>query len=187
MPGLDSSAIRPASRRGRAVLAGLSLAIAQLPIGAAAGQGEAGSAEAGARFFSGQLRLAGGGPSCAACHAVAGLPFPGGGTMGPDLTDVYPRYGPEALGTVLATLFFPTMNPVFAGRLLTPAEQADLQALLAAAGTSPAPAVTGRLLLCGLLLLAAAVALLAWLGRAQLSGVRAALVADARRAREGRP
>ncbi|WP_248359886.1 cytochrome c [Anaeromyxobacter oryzae] len=146
-----------------------------------------GSADAGARLFSGQTRLAGGGPSCAACHAIAGLPFPGGGTMGPDLTGVYARYGPEALGTVLATLFFPTMDPVFAGRLLTPAERADLQAFMAASGTSPAPAATGRLLLFGLLLLAAAAALMAWLGRARLCGVRAALVADARRAREGRP
>lgn len=107
------------ARRGWAVLAGLSLAIAQLPVGAAAARGEAGSAEAGARLFSGQTRFAGGGPSCASCHPIAGLPFPGGGTMGPDLTDISPRIGPEALGVVLATLFFPTMNPVFAGRLLT--------------------------------------------------------------------
>lgn len=190
MPGLDSSSIRPVyARRGWAALAALALALAlaQWPVAAAAGQGEAGSAEAGARLFSGQTRFAGGGPPCAACHPIARLPFPGGGTMGPDLTAVYPSYGPEALGTMLATLFFPTMNPVFAGRLLTPAEQADLEAFLAAAGTNPAPAVTGRLFLCGLLLLAAAVASMAWLGRARLHGVRATLVADARRAREGRP
>ncbi|HET7754373.1 MAG TPA: hypothetical protein VFK85_10725 [Anaeromyxobacteraceae bacterium] len=173
--------------RRSVVLAALVLALAQWPIGTAADGGKKGSAEQGSRLFSGETHFARGGPSCAACHPVEGLPFPGGGTMGPDLTGAYAKFGPEALATVLSTLFFPTMNPVFAGKLLTPAEQADVQAFLAVAGTGPAQAVTGRLFLCGLLLLAAAVALIAWLGRTRLRGVRAALVAGARRRREARP
>lgn len=171
----------------RGALAALSLALASFPAGAA-GAVASGSVEAGERLFSGEARFANGGPPCGACHAVAELPFPGGGTMGPDLTGAYPKYGPEAMDMVLATLFFPTMNPIFAGRLLTPAERADLQAFLTAVGTSASPrAATGRLLLGGLLLFAGATALIAWLGRARLRGVRAALVGSARRAREGRP
>lgn len=187
MPRVGSSFTgTPPSRCSWTIAAALAVAVAHAPVCAAA-QRAPGSAERGARLFSGQTRFAGGGPSCAACHVVGGLPFPGGGVMGPDLTGAYRKYGPEALDTVLATLFFPTMNPVFAGRLLTPSEQADLEAFLAATGTAPAPSVTWRLFACGLLLLAAALALIGWLGRSGIRGVRAALVAGARRARGGRP
>lgn len=188
MPCFDSSFRRaPRGARHLAVVAALTLAATHLPVWAAAAEPAPASAATGARLFSGETRFAGGGPPCAACHAVAGLAFPGGGVMGPDLTGSYRKYGPEALETVLATLFFPTMNPVFAGRLLSPAEQADLEAFLATTGTAAAPAVTGRLLVVALLLLAATLALLGWLGRSGLRGVRAGLVASARRAREGRP
>lgn len=155
----------------------------------AAGQDEAGSASTGERLFSGQTRFAGGGPPCAACHDIAGLPYPGGGTMGPDLTGSYAKFGPDALAVVVRTLFFPTMDPVFTGRPLTPAEQRDLTAFFARAAASPPPRpITARLLLAALVLLAAAAGLVGWLGRARLRGVRAGLVAGARRrSREGGP
>ena len=46
---------------------------------------------AGESLFQGTTRFANGGPACAACHTVGSLPFPGGGTMGPDLTHEYSK------------------------------------------------------------------------------------------------
>jgi hypothetical protein len=94
----------------------------------------------GARLFMGQASFANGGPSCAACHSIATLPFPGGGSLGPDLTGAYPKYGPPGLQNVLATLFFPTMAPIFTNRPLTPPEQRDLEAFFQqAAAAQPRP------------------------------------------------
>ncbi len=145
------------------------------------------SADAGERLFAGEVRFANGGPPSAACHAAAGLRFPGGGSLGPDLTDAYSKYGPEPLDVVLTTLFVPTMNPLFAGRPLTAAERAELTAFLASrAGQAPAAPATPRMLAYGVLAFAAAAALIAWLGRSRLRGVRAALV-RARRSQETPP
>ncbi len=85
-----------------------------------------GSAERGERLFAGRIRFRNGGPPCFACHAVAGLPFPGGGTLGPNLTRTYSKLGPEGLSTALHTLFFPAMAPLYDKHLLTPAERSDL-------------------------------------------------------------
>jgi ubiquinol-cytochrome c reductase cytochrome c subunit len=171
------------ARRGRGERTRTGVALARLVLALAiAGAGEAaaaGNAASGERLFGGRTRFANGGPPCAACHAVAGLPAPGGGTMGPDLTGAYAKYGPEALDTVLTTLFFPTMNPLFAARLLSPGERADVEAFLAGV-SGPAPAATARMFLLGLLLFAAFVVAIASFGRSRLRGVRAALVRRAR-------
>lgn len=87
-----------------------------------------GDAAQGERLFNGAASLANGGTSCIACHSVAGVAALGGGTLGPDLTKVYTRYGATGLPSALATLPFPTMQGIFAARLLTPQEQADLYA-----------------------------------------------------------
>ncbi len=166
----------PTSRRGALVR----LAIAAALLGAAssaAAAGEArGDAGRGERLFDGTARLASGGPACAGCHSVAGLPSPGGGTMGPDLTDAFRKYGPEPLDTVLSTLFFPNMDPLFAGRPLTQGERTDLEAYLAAAGGRRAQGTTARLFLAGAILFAVLAAAVALLGRTRLRGVRASLV-----------
>ena len=52
----------------------------------AAGESQPGSVAAGRALFLGTVRFHNGGPACSACHSVAGLPFPEGGTMGPDFT-----------------------------------------------------------------------------------------------------
>ena len=101
--------------------------------------------------------------------------------MAPDLTDAYSKYGADALDTVLTTLFFPTMDPLFAGRPLSPDERADLQAFLARAG-GRSQGWTARMLVLGVVAFATFIAAIAWLGRTRLRGVRAALV---RRARSG--
>ncbi len=116
------------------------LVVALIAIAQPAGQLPAGSAAAGAKLFSGTMRFRNGGPACASCHSAAGIPFPNGGTLGPDLTTASVRFGPEAMQMFVSTLFFPTMIPVFQGRLLTPAEQSDLLAFFAqSSGSGAAP------------------------------------------------
>ncbi len=98
-----------------------------------------GSPRAGADLFSGAVRFENGGPPCASCHAVASIPFPNGGSLGPDLTGVFAKYGAAALGPLLAALPFPTMAPIFRQRLPTASEQRDLEAFLEEAGKKPKP------------------------------------------------
>ncbi len=106
-----------------------------------------GSAAAGESLFSGATRFANGGPPCLSCHDIAGLAFPHGGILGPDLTVSWAKYGPLALAPVLNTLYFPTMVPIFTTRPLTPAERGDLAAFLQAeAGRTPSAGTTGELL-----------------------------------------
>ncbi len=104
-----------------------------------------GSAERGKQLFGGTARFQNRGPACAECHSTAGLPFPNGGTLGPDLTGDYQRFGPDAMSVILQTLYFPTMNPIFANRPLAPAEQADLMAFFQQSGAGASPRVTGAI------------------------------------------
>ena len=134
-------------------------------------------AEQGRDLFSGRVRLANGGPACGACHSISTLRFPNGGLVGPDVSGAYEMLGPDGVDAMLQTLFFPTMQPVYNTRPLTPDEQLELKAFLQqAGGTSPARrdtlAIAG-LALCGFMVLMA----LAWLTwRHRLRGVRAELV-----------
>lgn len=102
--------------------------------GPPAGALPVGSAATGAKLFSGLIPFQKGGPPCISCHDVARIPFPGGGTLGPDLTGAFTKYGGEGMNSVLATLPFPTMKPIFDHHPLTPQEQQDLAALLQKAG-----------------------------------------------------
>lgn len=89
-----------------------------------------GSAVRGKELFSGKVRFENGGPPCAACHSIAGLSFPNGGTLGPNLTHEYGKLGPQGTAIVLKTLYFPAMSPIYDSRPLVSQEQADLQAFL---------------------------------------------------------
>ncbi len=145
----------------------------------------AGDARAGLALFSGDVPFANRGPPCGSCHDITGLAFPGGGTLGPDLSQSYSTFGPDGTAVVLATLYFPTMSPVFAGRLLTPAEQRDLTALLVHTSQQPAQpdSDTAWVALLGLAAFAF-FALLAFVAAMRrLKGVRAPLVE--RRTRRG--
>ncbi len=80
------------------------------------------------------------GAQCFACHAVASIAPPNGGSLGPDLTGSFKKYGgAQGLTAVLAGVPFPTMVPVYRARALSPQEQADLAAFLGAASGAPAP------------------------------------------------
>lgn len=90
-----------------------------------------GDAAVGKRLFRGAQTLANGGGSCHACHAAGTVDFRGGRGLGPDLTDVYDRFGGEAgLAAWLADPASPTMQPLFADHPLTEAEIADITAFL---------------------------------------------------------
>jgi len=96
-------------------------------------------APAGQALFTGADQFQNGGPPCAACHSISGVPFPNGGSLGPDLTGASALLGPEGTSLALQTLFFPTMNPIFADRPLTLREQNQLKTFLEQAGKNAPP------------------------------------------------
>ena len=110
---------------------------------AQAAQLPAGDAQRGMALFTGDQPLANGGPACIACHTLNGAVALGGGTLGPDLTQVFQRYGDAGLASALNTIPFPTMQGVFLNQPLTPQEQANLHVLFTwTQNNAPAPAPT---------------------------------------------
>jgi hypothetical protein len=96
-----------------------------------------GSAARGKELFTGQVRLQNGGPPCATCHSIAGLPFPNGGTLGPNLTGAYKKLGLRGMPVAVKTLYFPMMTSIYDPHPLTLEERADLLAFFKEAGTQP--------------------------------------------------
>jgi mono/diheme cytochrome c family protein len=77
----------------------------------------------GRQIFSGQRRLAAGGPPCISCHTMRGLGGLSGGRLGPDLTLVYERLqGRKGLSAWLMNPASPTMAPVFRTTQIQPDE-----------------------------------------------------------------
>lgn len=99
-----------------------------------------GAAAAGQRLFTGQTQLANGGTACNACHSISGSGLLDGGTLGPDLTQVYTRYGEPGLTAAISTVNFPTMIGIFGAKPLTPQEASDLVAYFKETNAQPAPA-----------------------------------------------
>ncbi len=90
-----------------------------------------GSGLAGKALFTGVTRFKNKGPACGACHSIASVGFPNGGSLGPDLTGVSGRLGPIGMEAALQTLYFPSMTPIFTTQPLTPEERQDLAAFFA--------------------------------------------------------
>ena len=137
------------------------------PGAAAAGPAlPAGRASLGLQLFTGQQPLENGGTPCLACHSVQGISALGGGALGPDLTNVYTRFGDAGLAGALSGLPFPTMVGVFKDRPLTPQEQSDLASYFKTADSSapagPAPLPTWVFWLVGTLGMLALFAILAY-------------------------
>lgn len=99
----------------------------------------AGSPDVGKALFTGKVHFHNGGPACASCHSIAGLPFPNGGTLGPDLTGVYQKLGPHGMQTAMKTLYFHVMTAIYDPHPLTLSERADLVAFFEQAATRPKP------------------------------------------------
>ncbi len=135
----------------------------------------------GESLFVGTTPFQNGGLPCASCHACAGLPFPGGGGLGPDLSREAAKLGPEGLDVALQTLYFPTMLPIFRSHPLTSPEQAELKAFLVQAQNRPLPAASLTAVITGIAVVGFLILLvltgLAWRRRAK--GVRAPLVQQA--------
>jgi mono/diheme cytochrome c family protein len=138
----------------------------------------------GKALFVGTAAFANGGAPCLGCHGIAGIGLAGGANYGPDLTTMYENFGEDGVAGILESLPFPSMEPIYATRPLTPDEQTDLGAYFAQ--VSGAPVINDQLLLgevaggvLGLL------AVLLFLGWRRLQGVRRPLVERAK-AQEGR-
>ncbi|HKS97456.1 MAG TPA: hypothetical protein VJV74_15180 [Terriglobia bacterium] len=145
----------------------------------------AGAASRGEELFAGKVRFRNGGPACVSCHAIAGIPFPNGGTLGPDLTNAYQKLGPQGIQPAMHTLFFNVMTPIYDQHPLTPLEQNDLIAFLKKSSSAPPPRGNTQIVLG--ISLAGCVALLVitsvvW--RDRLRSVRRVLVERARRQEE---
>ncbi len=85
---------------------------------------------AGRDFFTGQRRLANGGPPCISCHTFKALGAFGGGRLGPDLSKAYERLqGRKSMGAWLFAPATPTMNPTFKRSALKAEEILPLIAL----------------------------------------------------------
>lgn len=178
--GEAPNAVRRIARRSLPVLAVVCLASLLFVAHAAA---QSGDADRGKDLFRGTERLDNGGPPCMACHSAGGLGALGGGVLAPDLSG-YPTSAilPEdGSSGVLSTLPFPTMQPVFEDRPITPDEQADVAAFLREAGV--AERASGAAIILFGLAAAAAIVLFALAGllwRQRLHGVRKPMVDQSR-------
>jgi mono/diheme cytochrome c family protein len=86
----------------------------------------------GRALFTGEQSLANGGTHCISCHTTSDMGGLGGGSLGPDLTKLYSRYGGEmGLVPVLLSLPFPTMQGIFSKHPLIESEAAHLTAYFA--------------------------------------------------------
>lgn len=79
-----------------------------------------GDAGRGRDLFMGMAKLKNGGPACISCH-----PY-GGGSLGPDLTNVAAKMGSPGVAAALKGISFPTMKPVYRDHPLADEEVSDL-------------------------------------------------------------
>jgi mono/diheme cytochrome c family protein len=90
-----------------------------------------GDSVTGREMFVGSTRFKNGGPPCMSCHSISGIGALGGGTLGPDLTDAYKKYGgTPGLASFLMSVPTPTMSAVWTRQPLTPQEVANLTAFI---------------------------------------------------------
>lgn len=151
--------------------------VQQVPLLQIAAQATQGSGARGESLFTGTIRFRNGGPACVSCHSIAGIPFPGGGTLGPDLTHAYRKLGPLGTRSAIETLYFHVMTPIYSAHPLTPEEQADLMAFLEQAESRPQPHSSAQLVLVAAVVLGGSfVALTGFLWRNRVKSVRRALV-----------
>jgi mono/diheme cytochrome c family protein len=145
-----------------------------------------GSPARGERLFTGLDHFRNAGPACVSCHSIAGLPFPDGGTLGPDLTHAYKKLGPTGTQSAIQTLYFKVMTQIYNTHPLFPDEQADLMAYLEQAESQPQSQwSTPIILLAAAVLGAIFVAITGFLWRDRVRSVRRALVERA--TRQGAP
>lgn len=147
-----------------------------------ASETQPGSASHGEALFTGRTTFHNRGPSCISCHSIAGLPFPNGGTLGPDLTHTYEKLGLAGTQAAMQTLYFPTMIPIYRDHQLVPQEQTDMVAYFKATAAEAKPQAqwTTQILIAAAFVLGVIfLALTAFFWRKRVLSVRRALVARA--------
>ncbi|MCO6499245.1 MAG: cytochrome c [Vicingus serpentipes] len=90
----------------------------------------------GLKLFSGENRLANGGPSCLTCHNVEHTDLIAGGLLAKDLTKVYERMGAAGLNGILSSPPFPAMNASYKDNPLTEKEIFQLSAFFSDASVN---------------------------------------------------
>lgn len=84
----------------------------------------------GKELFSGTKAFSKGGPSCISCHSAGSAGPLGGGTLGPDLTNVYTNYSDKGLSKVITNINFPTMVKLYKKNKLTEDEVYQVKSYL---------------------------------------------------------
>jgi mono/diheme cytochrome c family protein len=136
-----------------------------------------GSAPRGESLFTGETHFRNRGPACVSCHSIAGVSFPNGGTLGPNLTHTYTTLGPRGTEAALQTLYFGVMAPIYGEHSLVPEEQADLLAFLKQSETRPETRWSTQILIVLAFLLGGIfVALTGFFWKDRVRSVRRALV-----------
>jgi mono/diheme cytochrome c family protein len=142
----------------------------------------AGNVENGRDLFMGNHHFENNGPPCMGCHNVGDTGLLGGGSMGPDLTNVSNRLTQEEMASLLAnsgTEISHVMQPIYTTHPLTETEQADLIVFLTASVGQPETDKEWLVVAISLAGFVAAVAFFGFVYRNRLRGVRKGLVRDA--------
>lgn len=110
---------------------------AQVPAGTPAANLPPGDAENGRALFVGLVHLKNGAPFCSGCHSINNTGILGGGTLGPNLTNAYAKYGEAELTAIIVKEPFLSMRPQFANNPITAQEAADLVAFIKSVAGQP--------------------------------------------------
>ncbi len=135
-----------------------------------------GDSQVGENLFLGATRLQNGGPACISCHSLSDVGVLGGGTLGPNLTNVAARYGEAGLTAALQSLPFPSMKAIFDDQPLTGEEVAHLGALFVETDSQASITMDYRFVLIGLGGLIVLILLSQLIWNKRLRGVRKPLV-----------
>lgn len=138
----------------------------------------AGDVARGRDLFIGAIPFRNEGAPCGACHAIGGQRAAFAAALGPDLSASFAGIPAGDMDAILADLPFPTMGPLYAGRVLEPAERADLAAFLSNAAGIPPPGA-GRFVAWAALVTAACLAILGLVARGRRGSLREELRAKA--------
>ncbi|HEX5809863.1 MAG TPA: cytochrome c [Anaerolineales bacterium] len=144
----------------------------------------AGDVDRGRDLFMGYAHFENEGPPCMGCHSVGENGLLGGGSMGPDLTNIYSQRSQTEILAVLSNTgrkISPVMRPIYMDHPLTWDEQVDLLAFLETSVGQPE--ADRELLVLGISIAGflGAVGVLGFVYRSRLRSVRRALVNKAQK------
>jgi mono/diheme cytochrome c family protein len=151
----------------------------------AKGSARAADGERGEGYFSGRIAFKNNGPPCMACHNASRIKYPGGGTLGPDLTGVYAQMG-EGIVPLLVNVPFPTMKPIFDSHPLSEDEARDIAVFLKGTASRHAEDHTTQIVMSSFLAFVIIMVIIFVLWRNRLKSVRKAMVKRAKQEADSR-